>query len=254
MGERMKKLLILLTTLCCFTVFAETYTMDWYMDGETYTQTTCQPGDDVILPQTPYKYGYTFDGWITYTPIEYLESTGTQWIDTGYKPNNNTRVMCEYETDSGAYVFGARHGPNSSEFDIYIDTRTIIQCTFGSSRIEVRNIEILSLLRDNISFLDMSKNGLILKNIDGSLQYQTTFSAQTFQTNYNMIIFGLNNAGSKLPQNVKIYYFQIYDNNVLVRDFIPVLDATGTPCMFDKVTKQFFYNQGTGNFIAGPAI
>ena len=46
----------------------------------------------------------------------------------------------------------------------------------------------------------------------------------------------------------------LYDNDVLVRDFIPVLDSNGTPCMLDKVEGKFYYNQGTGQFIAGPAI
>ena len=34
----------------------------------------------------------------------------------------------------------------------------------------------------------------------------------------------------------------------------PVLDKNGTPCMYDNVTDQFFYNAGTGQFIAGPVI
>ena len=34
-------------------------------------------------------------------------------------------------------------------------------------------------------------------------------------------------------------------------DLIPVLDKNNIPCMFDKVTKQFFYNQGTGQFLYG---
>ena len=70
-----------------------------------------------------------------------------------------------------------------------------------------------------------------------------------------MIIYGLNNAGSKdKAPGIKIYYFQIYDNDTLVRDFVPVLDYNGVPCMFDKVTETFFYNQGTGDFIAGPIV
>ena len=37
----------------------------------------------------------------------------------------------------------------------------------------------------------------------------------------------------------------------LTRDFIPVLDLDGVPCMYDQVTKQMFYNSGTGNFLYG---
>ena len=55
-------------------------------------------------------------------------------------------------------------------------------------------------------------------------------------------------------KNARVYKFKLTDNDVLVRDMIPVLDMDGTPCMYDKVEGKFYYNQGTGQFIAGPVI
>ena len=49
----------------------------------------------------------------------------------------------------------------------------------------------------------------------------------------------------------KLYYFKIYDNDILVRDYVPVLDKNDRPCLFDKVSKTCFYNQGTGEFLYG---
>ncbi len=46
-------------------------------------------------------------------------------------------------------------------------------------------------------------------------------------------------------------YFKIYSNNKLVRDFIPVLDEDNKPCLYDKVEKKYYYNQGTGEFLYG---
>jgi hypothetical protein len=37
----------------------------------------------------------------------------------------------------------------------------------------------------------------------------------------------------------------------LVADFIPVLDLNDTPCMYDKVSGELFYNKGTGEFLYG---
>jgi hypothetical protein len=31
-----------------------------------------------------------------YTEVEYLQSSGTQYIDTGYKPGGDTRIVCEF--------------------------------------------------------------------------------------------------------------------------------------------------------------
>ena len=64
----MKKILFL-----CFAIFAviplksgvlaNTVNINWLVDGETYAQTTCATGADLILPTAPTKYGYTFQGW-----------------------------------------------------------------------------------------------------------------------------------------------------------------------------------------------
>ena len=51
--------------------------------------------------------------------------------------------------------------------------------------------------------------------------------------------------------NVRFYYCKIYDNDALVRDYIPVIDSSERPCMFDKVSKECYYNQGTGEFLYG---
>ena len=59
----------------------------------------------------------------------------------------------------------------------------------------------------------------------------------------------INESGTRL-----IYSAKIYDNGALVRDFIPALDGGNIPCMYDRITNQYFYNQGTGDFIAGPNI
>ena len=37
--------------------------MDWYVDGDSYAQTTCEIGGGVTLPTEPTKYGYDFIGW-----------------------------------------------------------------------------------------------------------------------------------------------------------------------------------------------
>lgn len=54
---------------------------------------------------------------------------------------------------------------------------------------------------------------------------------------------------------VRIYSYKVWDNNdSIVRNFVPALDGNDTPCLYDKVEGKFYYNAGTGNFIAGPII
>jgi hypothetical protein len=46
----------------------------------------------------------------------------------------------------------------------------------------------------------------------------------------------------------KVFSVNITQGIENIRKLIPVLDNTGTPCMFDKVSRQCFYNSGTGTF------
>ncbi|MBR3510536.1 MAG: InlB B-repeat-containing protein [Alphaproteobacteria bacterium] len=60
----MKKFLILLFVIfICSIAHADTETINWYVDGNTYATTTCEIGGGVSLPDEPTKYGYDFIGW-----------------------------------------------------------------------------------------------------------------------------------------------------------------------------------------------
>lgn len=67
----------------------------------------------------------------------------------------------------------------------------------------------------------------------------------------------INNGGSSMignyPTTAKIYSCKIYDNGVLMRDFWLCYDPDGVACLYDKVEKKYYYNAGTGEFIAGEA-
>ena len=233
----------------CIGAHAATETINWYMDGNTYATTQCETGGDIILPQTPYKYGYTFNGWsANYTPIEYLESTGTQWIDTGIKPTKNTKINIVLQLTAlrEDYVFG--FFDSNGQYYLYVNVNGQWQWGWSS---QYRNIGKADTQKHNIKIY--SEAGISKIEIDNIV----IDSAQLLSHNagVNTPLFkGLeNNSGySGLPQ--KLYSAQIYDNDVLVRDFIPVLDKDGVPCMYDKAEGKFYYNAGTGQFIAGPVI
>ena len=55
--------------------------------------------------------------------------------------------------------------------------------------------------------------------------------------------------GKKFPSYANLYYAKIYDKDTLVRDFVPVIDSSGIPCLYDKVEDKFYYNEGSGEFL-----
>ena len=67
---------------------------------------------------------------------------------------------------------------------------------------------------------------------------------------FNIYLFTINDQGSPSANKLKgkIYYAKFYDDNTLVRDFVPVQTGCGDAAMYDKVTQQLFYNKGSGAF------
>lgn len=72
-------------------------------------------------------------------------------------------------------------------------------------------------------------------------------------------LFDVTNGGSgtaHVPVSLfigDIFEFRITENNATILDFIPCYRKSDRkPGMYDTVTKQFFTNSGTGEFILGP--
>ena len=246
----MKRFIFLLTTIFICTI-AYAHTINWHVGDTILETTTCDSGDSITPPTAPYKYGYHLKEWeVLFTRIEYLESTGTQWIDTGFKPNQNTGIKTKIQindiSEGAPICFG-----NNSSYEFFIYSRETIfnysKLYYGSKNIQ----------NNDIFEIDWNKNHFNYKQNDVQ-QQEIIGNNITFSSGSNLYIFALARPSSNntpyYKGNIKIYYFQIYDDDVLIRDFIPVLDGNGVPCMYDKVEGKFYYNAGTGQFVAGPVI
>ena len=73
-------------------------------------------------------------------------------------------------------------------------------------------------------------------------------------TGYSFGLFAIHNASAgfatslSAPVGTRIYYCKFYESGTLVRNFVPVLDKSGVPCLYDTVTRTFKYNAGSGTF------
>lgn len=187
--------------------------------------------------------------------LEYIQSSGTQYIDTGFKPNQDTRVVCEVggysiADNSATNLFGARTSTSSSDqFSFNIAGSTNYRSDYYNSRVGYST----ELSFSGKIHIDKNKNVCSIES-DGTT-YTVTNTQGTFQTPFNLFIFGENRNGSvhSIP-NVKLYYFKLYDNGVLIRDFIPCKNASGVAGLWDDVNSVFYQNAGSGTFTAGPEV
>ncbi len=196
-----------------------------------------------------------------YTEIEYLESTGTQYIDTGVKISPTMGVFVDFQYSSlvndHQALFGYIDSRSSGKyFCFYKDSAAnhyMINCTPNSG---IDTGVVADLDRHTLKFNITNK----VIQIDDGNTYQTTLgSAPTRTADRTCPIFGrlyidAQNASWEIGAFIRIYKFQIYNNGTLYKNFIPVLDNNGVPCMYETLSNTFFYNAGTGDFIVSSNI
>lgn len=182
-----------------------------------------------------------------YTELEYIESTGTQWIDTGVKLTSNFSVEIDYQFASvpksgerkglfgGLVVSGPRYG--------FLVSPTTMKLEYGYGS---TNVFYQTDFPDTGRHLVKQEKNKVF--VDGSLIY--TFADATFAQSITAPL-GTFNYTNYTPACVKYFSFKLWDGDTLIRDFVPVLDEDGVPCMYDKVTDELFYNAGTGEFLYG---
>lgn len=186
-----------------------------------------------------------------YMAVEYLESTSEkQWFDTGIKASSTLTVEGEWyidrstiaddyvifyqgETSIGVYSFGLLS---------YNTTSSHNWCwTIGSGREDFQNPTNHALrFHSKTTNKQCIINGVVEK----------TYSSNKFTSRRDIFIFGTSSSTRIKPNKgddgiKRIYWMKIWDGQTLVRDFQPCLDASSTPCLYDRVSKQTFYNKGS---------
>lgn len=178
-----------------------------------------------------------------YTAVEYIESSGNRYFDTGFTPNNNTRVKMSAvltETANAPYaLFGARDG-NTKQF--WSGYGTGVNDSGASVTGFISRYNADSNSRANTSVSPTQKFEIDYDKTTFSINGEsTTHTAATFTAYGSMFIFAVNNAGTAtLPCKGRLYWFQIYDNDTLVRDFFPCVNPDGVAGLYDLVNGVFY--------------
>lgn len=184
-----------------------------------------------------------------YTQLEYIESSGDQYIDTGFKPNQNTvvEVIAKLNFGTGtSFIFSARDGANTSygfPFGILFNG-TIFRSDFGSSKTNFSSVPSY----DKYLFRQSKSECMIGP-------YSVTNKPNNFQCNYNLFIFGSPDGGEPNYFLTGVLYSAVvFNNGEKIRDFIPCKSPSQQIGLYDLVGNSFYTNGGTGSFISGPEI
>ncbi len=178
-----------------------------------------------------------------YTKIKYIESTGTQYIDTKYICGNDVRIETEFEYLQIDSVFRCIYGKQTKT--AAEDAITVSQAVNYTVQAYWRtNLTPFTLEKERRYKMLQSQNALVLDGVDYG-----GWSSSITRSQLTMYLMARNNNGS--AGNFfkgRIYGFKIYESNILAMDLIPVLDSSKVPCFYDKISNELLYNKGTGEF------
>ncbi len=188
-----------------------------------------------------------------FTEVQYIQSTGTQYIDTGIKGNSGLRVVCNIsnwpKTAVNTIIFGCRTSTGSSDRFMLLcsESDKTYRSDFYNSNVAITNA---ISIEDAPVTIDKNKNVTTFSN----MATKFTNTNGTFSSSYSLTFFAGNTQGTvgNYTNGVKLYSLQLYTDDVLVRNYIPCIDYSGNIGLYDTVTDSFFTNAGTGVFIAGP--
>lgn len=177
-----------------------------------------------------------------YVELEYIESSGAQYINTEFNPTNNTHVVLRMSTSqSGSKtVFGSDLSWTGNGFTLGVNF-----AHYGT-----RNGSVLGLNDGAPHTLDFNKNVISLDGVK-----KLTLGEATFEMTYPIYLFCNNRAGAAQEHTaLKLYSCKIYDQGYLVRDLVPCKSLTGIVGLYDHENSKFYKNIGSGAFVAGAEI
>ena len=182
--------------------------------------------------------------------VEYLESTGTQRIDTGIVPQRTTGVILRgtYTAKvSGQQICAARTGTGGgNRFFVAADRNGVgLRYSMGNSQYAfVYDIGVPHIY-------ELNREGTGRCYIDDALVTTFNVSDYSVAAQKNLMLFATSGYEPSYGYSkARIWYVKIYNGSTLVRDLIPVRVGT-TGYLFDRISWTLFGNAGTGSFLYG---
>ena len=190
-----------------------------------------------------------------FTAVEYIQTSGSQRIDTGVKASASVGLSADFCLVDASIIQNL-----TTVYDPYKNYQLMVLAisSYGSPDGAVwfvcgySAIQYFKKADTDRHVYHFNADGQYTVEMDG-IQYkkadpsQTTFPADTL----NLYLFARNATFFDGYAYMKLYSCAMYDGGRKIRDFKPCLDADGVPCLYDLISKTAFYNQGTGSFIWG---
>nr|DAF64392.1 MAG TPA: hypothetical protein [Siphoviridae sp. ct9UA16] len=179
-----------------------------------------------------------------FTPVSFLQSSGSQYIDTGRKLTQDSDITIDFrivgELYRNAGIFGSRESAPKNNLTLFQNNMSTLSGDFS----EYQNHRFTTAASSERTKIRMNKSGAWVNNI----LKKSWGGVADFETPTNGLIFDVgNNNWAERKAIMRLYGYT--DGNA--QRLVPCLDANGVPCLYDLIGKTALYNQGAGSFTWG---
>lgn len=193
-----------------------------------------------------------------YTQLEYIESTGTQCINTGISPTKSTYgfeskfLLTALTSDWNLMNMGSSSTDRDRfGFGGYIDNFQVGQNGDSANYWISIDYPIPSVGTEyEVSFNANASNSCLL---DGETIVSTlSLTNYSYSSNWHIFCQTYGSGTKTRYMSGRVYWLRIYNGTEVVRNFIPCKrNSDSVIGMYDTVSGAFFSNAGTGTFTAG---
>jgi hypothetical protein len=194
-----------------------------------------------------------------YIGLDFIESTGTQYINTGVKCVSNVTMQAKVYNARPAskHFMGARtaYQQNALGLSFQIESGSEGYCIAWGSKLVQKLLGPSKVEGVGDRFHEFYFGGKYRRVDD--LFHPEAFSDQNFATDLDVFVFAVNNNGTPHSQtpSIRLSSLKVYKNGSLVRDYIPVMPTNSlAPGLYDLQNNVFYGNVGTGQFLAGEIV
>lgn len=190
--------------------------------------------------------------------VEFIESTGTQWIDTGIISDATTNLVVtgHFSRLHGYTRIGCRNGPNNGQFCVLSTAENGIRLDMGSGDAELAQWIVQSDATEiNLNAREKAARFVSPTGEEYFHSYNPTMSF----SHYPILVFAFSNNGTPtIARGMVVSRVRISKSRVIIRNMIPVrfTNEYGSTegAMYDLVSGEVFRNKGSGEFLIGPDV
>ena len=183
-----------------------------------------------------------------YTAVNYLQSSGSQYIDTGRKLTQDSDITIDFsivgEINKSAGIFGSRESASKNNLTLLREFRSVESSFFAGDFSEFQKHRFTAASSLERTKIRMNKAGAWVNDI----LIKSWSDVANFETPTNGLIFDIGN--NNWTGNKAVMQLYGYTNGD-AQQLVPCLDANGVPCLYDLIGRTTLYNQGTGSFTWG---